>query len=195
MDFSLLPKMKIKLMKSKSGAMEMSMGTMVIIVLSMIVLVLGIFFIQKIFSAGTNAIDTIDTQIQSEMQKLFSSDDARRVVMFPTSQRLKIKQGAIDEGFAFSLKNLGSETESFTFEVIATDTSHCPESITTEVATSYLLGGYGSINDLSSGDTWNRLVTFIFSETTPLCTMGYELDIRKGDGSSYGNINFFVTIK
>ncbi len=180
---------------SKHGAMEMSMGTMVTIVLLMVVLVLGIYFIQKIFSASTNAIDTIDTQVQSEMQKLFSSDDAKRVVMFPTSQRLKIKQGAIDEGFAFSLKNLGSETTSFTFDVTATDTSHCPESITTDVATNYLLGGSGSINNLPSGDTFNRLVTFIFSETTPLCTMGYELDIRKEGGNSYGNINFFVTIK
>jgi len=182
-------------LNSKRAAMEMSMGTMVTIVLLMVVLVLGIFFIQKIFFAGTNAIDTIDTQVQSEMQKLFGSDDAKRVVMYPTSQRLKIKQGAIDEGFAFSLKNLDSEMASFTFDVLATDTSHCPASITEEVATSYLLGRSGSITDLRSGDTFNRLVTFIFSETTPLCTMGYELDIRREDGSSYDNLNFFVTIK
>ena len=49
--------MKTEFVKSKSGAMEMSVGTMVTIVLLMIVLVLGIFFIQKIFGAGTNAID------------------------------------------------------------------------------------------------------------------------------------------
>ncbi len=182
-------------LNSKRAAMEMSTGTMVTIVLLMVVLVLGIFFIQKIFSAGTNAIDTIDTQVQSEMQKLFGSDDAKRVVMFPTSQRLKIKQGSIDEGFAFSLKNLDSETASFTYTVTATDTSHCPASITPEVATNYLIGGSGDITNLRSGDTFDRLVTFIFSEATPLCTMEYELDVRREDGSSYENINFFVTIK
>jgi len=174
--------------------MEMSMGTMVTIVLLMVVLVLGIFFIQKIFFAGTNAIDTIDTQVQSEMQKLFGSDDARRVVIFPTSQRLKIKQGAIDEGFAFSLRNLNSGMASFTFDVSATDTSNCP-GITTEMATNYLIGRSGGITNLNSGDTFNRLVTFIFSETTPLCTMEYELDIKREDGSTYENLNFFVTIK
>ena len=191
MDFSLRHKMRFN---SKRAAIEMSMGTMVIIVLSMVVLVLGIFFIQKIFFVGTNAIDTIDTQVQSEMQKLFGSDDAKRVVMYPTSQRLKIKQGAIDEGFAFSLRNLDSEMASFTFDVLATDTSNCP-GITEEVATNYLIGRSGGITNLNSGDTFNRLVTFIFSEATPLCTMEYELDIKREDESNYDNLNFFVTIK
>ncbi|MEM3091480.1 MAG: hypothetical protein QXU39_02390, partial [Candidatus Pacearchaeota archaeon] len=57
-------------LRQKHAAMEMSVGTMVTIVLLMIVLVLGIFFIQKIFSAGTNAIETIDNQVQNEIQKL-----------------------------------------------------------------------------------------------------------------------------
>ena len=51
-------------MKNKKAAMEMSMGTMVTIILLVVVLVLGIFFIQKIFSSGSNAIDTVDNQVQ-----------------------------------------------------------------------------------------------------------------------------------
>src|SRR3990167_3393632 len=97
--------MEIKSMRSsKRAAMEMSVGTMVTIVLLMIVLVLGIFFIQRIFSSGTNAIDTIDNEIQSQIQKLFA-EEGRKVAIYPTSREIEVKRGDDPKGFAFSVKN------------------------------------------------------------------------------------------
>jgi len=183
------------MMKNKRAAMEMSVGTMVTIVLLMIVLVLGIFFIQKIFGAGTNAIDQIDTEMQNQIQKLFGADDDKQVAMYPTSQRITINQGDRDKGFGFFVRNLDSTTSSFTFDIMATDTSACPASLTEEIATGYLLGESGEINGLASGDTYQRLVTFIIPETAPLCTINYDLVVKRDNGNNYGGLNFALTIK
>src|SRR3989337_788975 len=94
------------MMKNKRAAMEMSVGTMVTIVLLMIVLVLGIFFIQKIFATGTNAIDTIDNQVQNEIQKLFAQE-GKTIAVYPTSRDVILKKGDDPRGFAFSIKNEG----------------------------------------------------------------------------------------
>ena len=166
--------------------MELSVGTLVTIVLLMIVLVLGIFFIQKIFSSGTNAIDQIDTEIQNQIQQLFGANDNVRVAMYPTSKRITIKQGDRDKGFGFFVRNLDSTPASFTYDITATDTSDCP-SITEETATGYLLG--------ESGDTYQRLVTFIIPTTAPLCTINYDLVVTRDDGENYGGLNFILTIK
>ena len=59
--------------KNTKGAMEMSVGTIVTIVLLMSVLVLGIFFVSKIFTSSNNAIDSIDSQVQSEINQILLS--------------------------------------------------------------------------------------------------------------------------
>ena len=175
--------------------MEMSVGTMVTIVLLMIVLVLGIFFIQRIFSGGTEAIDQINKEMENQIQKLFGSDETKKVVMFPISQRISLKQGDRDKGFGFFVRNRDSDTSSFTFDIRATDASNCPERITEEEATGYLLGRSGEINNLESGDTYQRLVTFIIPDTAPLCTINYELEVKRANGGRYDGLNFFLTIK
>ena len=71
--------LKMKKMNSK-GAMEMSVGTIVTIVLLMSVLVLGLYFVQKIFASGSNAIDSVDSQVQSEINRLFSNGETKLAV-------------------------------------------------------------------------------------------------------------------
>ena len=66
---------------NSKGAMEMSVGTIVTIVLLMSVLVLGLFLVQRVFSSGTGAIDSIDSQVQNEIQKLFS-EEGRTIAIY-----------------------------------------------------------------------------------------------------------------
>ncbi len=108
----------MKIVKSKGGAMEMSVGTMVTIILLVTVLVLGIFFIQKIFGAGTNAIDNIDSSIQSEINKLFG-EEGKLLVIYPNSRQITLKKGDDPRGFAFSVKNDESESRSFSYTIFA----------------------------------------------------------------------------
>ncbi len=195
MDFSLLPKMKIKFMKSKRGALELSTGTMVIIILSMVVLVLAIFFIQQIFSLGTGAVDAVDAEIQSQIQELFA-EEGRKVAVYPTSREITLKKGDTPKGFAFSVKNIGDVTSAestFTYDVTAFDVTRC--GFSEETADSFLLGGSGSFA-LGPGNSLDFpvLVKFVIPETAPPCSMVYRLKILK-DGLSYSNPEIFVTIK
>lgn len=194
MGFSLLSKMKIKFMKSRSGAIELSTGTMVIIILSMVVLVLAIFFIQQIFKLGTGAVDAVDAEIQSQIQELFA-EEGRKVAVYPTSREITLKKGDTPKGFAFSVKNTGVESAEFTYSVEATDVTMCGSGLTEETANGFLLGGSGSFS-LGAGNALDFpvLVRFVIPETAPPCPMVYKLEITK-DGVAYSVVSIFVTIK
>jgi len=186
--------MKLKFANSKTGAMEMSVGTMVTIVLLMVVLVLGIFFIQKIFKSGTNAIDSIDSQVQSEIEKLFAKENTK-VGFYPTSREVSLKKGDDPAGFAFSIKNNDIEEREFSFTTTAVDASKCGAGFDEEDATDMLLGGSGTFGIGPGDKSESRLVKFVVPESTPPCTIEYELEILRDDETTYVNINFFLTIK
>jgi len=181
-------------LKNKKAAMEMSVGTIVTIVLMMTLLVLGIFFIQKIFDLGTNAIDSIGTEVENEIQKLFS-DEGTKLAIYPTSRDVKIKKGDDPKGFAFSVRNNDVESATFTYEVHADDVSKCGSSFTKTKANNFLLGGSGGFS-LGPGDMLElpRLVKLDLPENTPPCTIIYTLEIDKNN-EPYSSADIFVTIK
>lgn len=184
--------------KNKKAAIELSMTTFVTIVLVVIVMVLGIFFIQKIFSSGTNAIDQIDNQVQSELQKLFANEGAR-TAFYPTSQDVIIKKGETPpKGFAFQIRNNNVQDGVFAYVTTATDVTKCG-TFTIGDANSMLLGGTGSVSVGKGSVSEARLVKFIVPESAPPCTIGYDLKITQSTGGSspgtYSDINFFLTIQ
>jgi len=183
-------------MKDKKAAMEMSMGTMVTIILLVVVLVLGIFFIQKIFSSGTNAIDVVDSQVQSEINKLFTRDEGQSLIIYPSSREVVVKRGSDPKGFAFSVRNKdGLNSHTFSYTLKASDVTNCQNTLTKAKAEEFLLGGTGSFS-LGKGETLAnaRLVKFSVSEESPACTVVYTLNIKK-DNADYNSADIFVTIK
>jgi len=182
------------MLSEKKATMEMSVGTIVTIVLLMTVLVLGIFLVQKIFGASTNAIETIDNEVQDQIKKLFTSE-GKKLAVYPTSQEITLKKGDTPKGFAFSVKNKDVETAEFSYIVEADDVSDCGSSLTKAKADDFLLGGSGSFS-LGPGNSLEipRLVKFNIPETTPPCTIIYNLEVEK-DGVSYTGAQIFVTIK
>jgi len=189
--------MNINFIKPKKGAMEMSMGTMVTIVLAVTLLVLGIFFVKQIFGAGTGAIDAIDAEVQSEIQKLFA-EEGREIAIFPTSRRIELRQGDSGGGFAFSVRNIGAEKATYTFETRAIDASNCP-GVSEEDATGWVMGRTGTVENLASGAMLDaRLVTFNIPNTAPLCIIEYELTIKRekeGTEETRAAPNLFLKIK
>jgi hypothetical protein len=184
--------------KSKKGAIELSMSTIVILVLAMSMLVLGIILIKNIFSSGTNAIKSVDAGVKSEIQKIFSNEGSK-IVVYPTSRLVDIKQGADGEGFAFSVKNVDSGApKSFTWSVRA-DTnfsyaSKCP-GITAAIANDWIAVSSGSFT-LSSGNSLDNeiLVLFTIPRTVPLCSIPFNIQIKDG-ANSYAFTNIYLRIK
>ena len=179
--------------KNNRGAMEMSVGTIVTIVLLMSVLVLGIFLIQKIFKTGTSAIDTVDAQIQSEVNKLFANTDAKLVV-YPSSREITLKKGDDPKGFAFSVRNDDVESHTFEYSMEAQDVTGCG-SLTEEQAESWLLPSEGEF-DLGAGNslTLAEKILFIVPSSAPPCTIAYRLKIDK-ESEPYEGGSIFVTVR
>ena len=185
--------------------MEMSVGTIVTIVLLMAVLVLGLVLIQKIFSSSTNAVDNVDSQIQSQITKLFQ-DEGGTLVVYPSSREITLKKkDDTPKGFAFAVKNDYTEQKTFSYVVYSQDISNCGSTFTKQKADSIILGGSGSFTLGQNQDTVaNRdIVKFILDDSIPACTAIYRLKICEGNactatsGTVYKNNNpsIYVTFK
>lgn len=184
-------------MKSKKAAMEMSVGTIVTIVLLMTVLILGIFLIQKIFSGSSGAIETINSEVESQIEKLFSNE-GRKIAVYPTSQEVTIKKGDDPKGFAFSIRNNDIESATFTYEVEVDpqfDEDKCGSSFSKARGDQYLLAGEGSF-ELGPGNSLDLpiLVKFDIPESAAPCTIIYNLNVKKGR-DAYTGAQIFVTVK
>jgi len=179
---------------NKKAAIEMSMTTFVTIVLVVIVMVLGIFFVQRIFSSGTNAIDSIDSQVQSEINKLFA-DEGGKFAVYPTSRQLTVRKGDDPRGFAFSVKNDINQDAQFTYAVTAEDFTSCGTTMTKQRAEGFFLGGTGSFNlGPSSSLDLPRLVLFEVPDSAPECTIIYNINVNRGS-EFYTGAEIFVTIR
>ena len=185
-------------MRSKKAAMEMSVGTIVTIVLLMSVLVLGIFLVQKVFSSGSNAIDSIDNQVQSEIAKLFAEDELN-LAIYPDTRDITIRKGKTPKGFAFSVRNNDVESASFTYEVFAEPSfdfsERCGSSFSEAKANRFLLIDSGSFS-LGPGAAMGlpELVKFDISEDAAPCTIPYKLQIDK-EQVPYEGVTIFITVK
>ena len=195
MGFSLLPKMEIKFLKSRGGAMEMSVGTMVTIVLLMIVLVLGIFFIQNIFKAAKGALDLTEKQLYNELNKLYSTNQDQKIIVYPQTASLEIKKGKSD-GFGLLINNRLDNEETFSYEIKIADKGSCNMQ-DTQILELINLGRTRSGISLGSGDILSTplRINFAIPESATLCQVLYRLEVRKSDGGIYDGVDLQLTIK
>ena len=175
--------------KSKRAAMEMSVGTIVTIVLLMTVLILGLVLIRKIFISSTDNIDSIDQAVKNEINKLFSEDNSRKIVIYPSSKLIKIEKGNQNYlGFAFSIRNIETTEGKFTYIVSVNDPNirkNCNIN-EAEAETWIKAGGSGTIT-IQPGEAMidPEFVRFIIPENAPPCLVRYSLNVKK-DGNVYG---------
>lgn len=185
-------------MKSKRAAMEMSVGTIVTIVLLMSVLVLGIFLVQKVFKSGSGAVEAIDSQVQNEINKLFS-EEGKPLAVFPNSRQITIKKGDDAKGFAFSINNRDTEGHEYNYKIEALDTfdfaAKCGTGMTKAKADSYILVASGK-KRLGAGMAMEipELVKFQIPETAVPCTIPYNLMIDDENGP-FQDVTIYLTVK
>lgn len=166
------------LSKNKKGAMEMSVGTIVTIVLLMSVLVLGIFLVQKIFSTGTNAIDSVDEQVQSKINDLFADDQGKKFITIPQAQPVTIAQGETGS-FAFAVRNTGGGDKTYSYTISAQPGGDCE--LSEEQAMDLIkLGSEGSDISVKEGQIMPRQeVRMSIPEEAPLCLIRYKINFEE----------------
>jgi len=183
------------MINNKKAAMEMSVGTIVTIVLLMSVLVMGIFLVQKIFGAGTSAIDQVSVQLDSEIAKLFSSE-GKSMVLYPSSGNVVVKKGDDPKGFAFNVKNdEGGQVQSYTYQISAQSIPTTCGTLDDIQANSFIIGASGNF-ELGGGNSLSnaRLVRFQVPKQAPSCSFFYQV-IVTGNQGQIENAQIFVTFK
>ena len=174
---------------TKRGAIELSVGTVVIIVLAMSMLILGIVLIRNIFSGATESVRNIDTGVKSEINKLFSENQDRKLVLFPDSGIVKLKQGSQDEGFAISIRNTDVNNHIYSYRVSLEEQGNCPTGLTNDLSSGFaqIITG-GEINNLelprSTAMEEPRKVRLGISDTAPACTFSLKVEVSQ-EGSIY----------
>jgi hypothetical protein len=155
---------------------------------------LGLVLVRTIFDTGGDAVENIDAAIQDEINKLFA-DENKNLIIYPSDRSFNLKKGDDPKGFAFSVKNNGVDAAEFEYSIRADDVSTCGTSFSETDAESLMIASSGSFS-LGPGNKLDlpRLVKFSIPESTPPCTIVYELEISK-DSVPYSSAQIFVTIK
>jgi len=180
--------------RNRKAAMELTMGTMVTMVLLVAVLILGGYMVNKIFSGGMESVDQINTQVRSEITKLFSEDSTRKIIIYPQSRTIELAKGSQGAGFAFSIRNVETSAGQFTYTISAGETD-CEQLSVAQADSLIGLGKIGSVQ-IGPGDIMDdpELVTFNIPESAPPCSARYNVDLKK-DGQVYGStVSVIVTI-
>ena len=174
-------------MVNKKAAIELSIGTIVIIVLAMTMLILGLVLVRSIFTSATDSVKQIDDKVKGEINKLFVEDDIRKIVIYPSTRLIKLKQGSSGEGFAFSIRNLDTIEAKFTYDVVVNDaTIQTKCRINPATAKSWIDVGASGTMTLASGNVNPDpiFVRYTIPETASTCTIRFSVVVKK-DGEAY----------
>lgn len=183
---------------NKKGAIELSIGTMVVIVLGMSMLILGIVLVRSIFTGATGAVELVNKNVESEINKLFAQDSNIRTAVYLPDGRAEVKQG-VSYNVRFGIKNTdrGDSTggNEFRYTVKSKEVEQGCRGLTLEQASKYLkLGVAGSATLIPGADPKEQVVVLQIPEDAPLCLITYEIEVRRG-AEVYDTNSFIVDIK
>ncbi|MGD9276716.1 MAG: hypothetical protein PVJ67_06080 [Candidatus Pacearchaeota archaeon] len=181
-------------MKQKKAAMEMSVGTIVTIVLLMTVLILGLVLVRTIFKSSTENIEGIDQAVKSEIEKLFSENENKKVIIYPPTREITIKKGEDSRGFGLSIRNVGDE-DKFSYEINAQQASCDMRLSEAEDLISLNRERKGIIIPAGSFMDDPIFIKFNIPETTMPCQIVYTVDIKKGSEIYGASTDVILTIK
>jgi len=173
--------------RGRKAAMELSIGTVVIIVLAMSMLVLGLILIKGIFSGATGAIRDIDKGVKDQIYKMFTDND-KKMVIYPSSRKIEIKQRTQGEGFAFSVRNVDIEDKDYVWKIYVDPQFDIQKKckIRASEAEEWLITDRGSLT-IGKGAIMEdpELATFNIPEDAPPCVIIYKIDINEKGGDFY----------
>lgn len=181
-------------MKNKKAAMEMSVGTIVTIVLLMTALILGLVLVRTIFRGATENIEGVNDAVRAEVEKLFSEDTRKRVVIIPSTREVVLNKGDSTRGFGLSIRNLGDKGK-FSYSIDAQEIA-CNKRL---ADADNLVSLNKQRNDIiiEGGSKMEDpiFVKFNIPETFPPCEIVYSINIEK-DRETYGSsLDVYLMVK
>jgi len=183
------------IIQQKKNPTKLAKGAVILnIVLFFINLIIVFVLLQPIGPDyhPSGAIDMTDNQLREYAQSLFSDNPDSKVVIIPSGQILKIKQGRIDE-IGIGIKNKLSESQAnqayFAYEISEIredDLIDC--GIKEEILMSWISREEVEGIRIPFGKTYNGRIRIEIPENAPFCTLGFELSFyvdKDGEGTEF----------
>jgi uncharacterized membrane protein len=150
----------------------------------MAVLVMGLVMVRSIFKGSTENINVIDQKVKDQINKLFSEDELKQVIVYP-SNYIQLNKGK-SAGFGLSIRNVESQGDTFSYSIASQSTS-C--GVSTDAADDLIsLGKTGTNIKIAPGTIMQDpiYVRFDIPENFPPCQIRYNIDIKKS-GVTYAS--------
>ena len=175
---------------NKRGEIELSVGTIVIIVLAMSMLILGLVLIRQIFSGATDSVRQIDTGVKAEINKLFSQNQDKKLILYPDSKIIKLEKNSQDSGFAVAIRNIDITGHMFTVKTVAEGNAPACGSgghpmLGTSPTVSIIVGDVITTGRMEPSNIMiNSIpVRFSVSDSAPACTFRVKVLVDKDLGA------------
>lgn len=111
------------IIRKKRAAMEMSMGTIVTIVLLVTALIIFLAIIRNIGRGLDENIGLTDKAVKNEINRLFSGDPNKELLVVPESRIINLKRGDNNLGFGFAIRNVNDEVDTYSYTIQAIEVS------------------------------------------------------------------------
>jgi len=182
--------MKSIIKKSRKGAIELSMATIVVIVLSMTMLALGLTLVRTLFSGAQITSENLNTQIQSQLNKVFSSETSK-VGIVSVEGKLELPRGK-DSTIWWGLATDKSGTYDYKLNINALNCATDHSTTSADIA-KWFAGTSGQITSTGSEDKTNKIIVSI-PDNAPSCLFTIEIVVTK-DGKIYGSDYIYIRPK
>lgn len=185
-------------MRNKKGAIELSVGTVVIIAIGVTLLILGLVFVRNIIQSATGSVELIDRNVKAQINQLFNEDDRKTVVYLADNEAIVEKGKSYNVRFGIKNTIRGeSEAGQFTYQTRVSEIQRECRGLSEAVADSFIIVGGEVTNPipiLPGGEPVERIIKVEPSETAPLCTIIYDIIVKK-DGQDYDTSFFILRIE
>jgi len=179
------------ILKRKRAAIELSMTTIVVIVLAMTMLALGLTLVKTLFKGAIYTASSLNTQVQSELNKVFQSDTTRVGIVSEQGQ-LNPDRGK-DQCIWWAVVADTSDTYNYDFSVSPEKCGETTYHLTKATIESWFTGLKGSASYAANDQKQNCLLLSL-PKTAPSCVFKLDLKITKA-GANYGSDSVYIRPK
>jgi hypothetical protein len=184
-------------MTNKKAAMEMSIGTLVTIVLLMTVLILGLILVQRIFVGATDSVDSINDQVMTQINNLFSTENRDLVVSLGSQHTAKVKQGTTNFGLVvgYAPENTGNLNTCEYDITTATGSNYCKEKLGAKPL-EWFVTGYNNVkfSETQNGVGFDLIKLNVPGSLSP-CLQRFTIQVGCGTGTSKTTASTYFDIE
>ena len=184
---------------NRDGALELSIGTIVVIVIGMSMLILGLVLVRTIFTGSVSSVDTINEQVQNEIQNLFGDSAGNLVIKLGSANKAKVKPGSDPFGVAIGAQHpdgaaITRETLEYKITLADDSDNNCVRILGKQRAEDLFITRVNTWNkfDKFSGSNAFALIEIEIPKGTSKCTQKVNVDMKLKDVAESSDGDAFI---